>query len=392
MARFEDEVGHGVGDVAACLVRPAELDVVGCAHQQAGDVEDGLLIGQRARGRLALVVGQQQHVQPAQRAAPVVHARGRLVPQHPLARLTESLRRFGDEAAVDGRNLAQVRRIRRVGLACGPCIRCIRGAADPVLHPQHDVGQPIVELLRLCIGVDRAIVRDLVQQAAPAQVQPDLQVMAEVLRAADAGVELVKLLRRMEVRVIEVRIPADLAVRAEVDHVAAGERAVRVQVNGMSLQQAAEVAPERDRPEEPAARMVALRRVALHLDINNGHARRADRLDDLARARRRQDQRPVVIIHRADDGPLLLRLGHLLGAQRGKALGIGAGCVFHRQCGHWTGHNASPFNLQPDNLQQSLLVRASAPPPAAPGALRGTPAPGSDTSGWQDGGMPAVPA
>ncbi len=308
-------------------------------------MERRLLVGQPAGSHVLLVERREQHVQATECAAAVVHARGRLVPQHPLARLTESLRRLGDEAAVDSRNLAQVRRIRRVGLVCGPRFRCIRGAADPVLHPQHDIGQPVVERLRLRVGVDRAVVGDLIQQAAPAQVQPDLQVVAEVLRAADAGMELVKLLRRMEVRVIEVRIPADLAVRAEVDHVAAGQRAVGVKVDGMGLQQAAEVAAERDRPEEPAARMAALRRVALHLDIDNGHARRADRLDHLARVRRRQDQRPVVIIHRADDGPLLLRLGHLLAAQRREPLGIGAGCALHGQFGHKIGHRASPYRI-----------------------------------------------
>ena len=228
---------------------------------------------------------QQEHVQPAQRAAAVVHPRGGLVPEHPLARLAEGLRRLGHEAAVDRGDLSQVRaRAPGRAPARGQPRGGVRRPSDPVLHPQHDVAQPVVERLRLRVRVDCPVIGDLVQQAAPAQVQPDLQIVAEVLRAADAGVEPVALLVRVEVGVVEVRVPADRAVGAEVDHVAAGERAVRVEVDRVRFEQAAEVAAERHRAEEAAARVVALGCEPLHLDVHDGHTRCADGVDDLARS------------------------------------------------------------------------------------------------------------
>ncbi len=108
MRGFQHQVGERVGHILAVLVGPAQLDVGGVAQQQAGDVEDRLFIGQDAGGRVALVIGQQQHVQPAQRAAAVVHARGDLVPEDPLAGLPEGARGLGDQAMVDVGHLLQV--------------------------------------------------------------------------------------------------------------------------------------------------------------------------------------------------------------------------------------------------------------------------------------------
>ena len=136
----------------------------------------------------------------------------------------------------DGTELSTRRRASRA--------RGIGVVLNPGLHPQRDVFDAVVEVGHLLDGdeaearvvhrvfagfelgkVFLAILANLCQDAAPAQVEADLQILAEVLRCADASTELVFLDGfgefRFEVTDGEIGVPAGFAVRREVDDVAA---------------------------------------------------------------------------------------------------------------------------------------------------------------------------
>ena len=117
---------------------------------------------------------------------------------------------------------------------------------------------------------------------------------------------------RFEVANGEVGVPAGLAVRREVDHIATRQRADRVDVGWVGFEQLAVVCTDGFRAEEAAAFVVAVRFVPIKQAVGDGHPGGAHRLHDLALVGRRQDQRPVVVIHRADEFLLfggLLELG-----------------------------------------------------------------------------------
>jgi hypothetical protein len=177
--------------------------------------------------------------------------------------------------------------------------------------PRNDIFQPVVQGRGIGAGVDLAKTADALQDPAPAELEADTQIVAEMLSAANPGEEPVAALFGFQMRAAELRVPVRFAIRHEVDHVRPRQRAIGVNVHGMALQQTAEVSPACARPEERAAGMIAFDLEALQDDVRDGHARPADRLDDFPEFGRRQHQGPVIVVHRADDLPLLLGVGHL---------------------------------------------------------------------------------
>ena len=242
-------------------------------------------------GGIALVERLEKHVQPPERTGTVVHARGDLEPEDPLAGLAEGARGLIHQAGVDLGDLDQVLAQLRVGLGLGHLPRSFGVAANPVLHAQDDRLQPGVEILT-ARGIDPAVVMDLVQQPAPAQLQPNLQVLAEMLGGADAGQELVQVDLIAELVSAQVGIPVRLAVRHEVNHVTAGQRAERVEIDRVLFEQAAVVLAHRARAKEAAGGVVGLDGEALQQAVGDRHARGAHRLDDLTALRWRAGSSP----------------------------------------------------------------------------------------------------
>ena len=230
---------------------------------------------------------------------------------------------------------SRLRRTSGCGSAAAICARGLGVTPNPVLHAEDDIGQAGVEAVALR-RVDLAIIGDLLQQAAEAELQADGEVGAEMLRAADAAVDLVFALLGVQVREVEIGVPVLLPIRHEVDHRRAGERGDRIDVDGMPIQQRPEAAAHRNRPVEAAAGVVALDRDVLQPHIVDHHAGAAHRLDDLPIFGRREDQPPVVVVHRADDLPLLGRVRHLGRAQRLVAGFEGEGGGLDEKCWHGT--------------------------------------------------------
>ena len=114
----------------------------------------------------------------------------------------------------------------------------------------------------------------------------------------------VLLLLAHEVRVDEVGLPADLAVRAEVRHVGAGQRAHGVRERGVVPQEHGEVAAAGPGAVEPAVGVVGLHRDAVEQAVADLHARAADRPRPPCVGRGRQDEGEVVAVQTA--GHLLL--------------------------------------------------------------------------------------
>ena len=128
---------------------------------------------------------------------------------------------------------------------------------DPVLHAEDDVGKPGVEAGR-SRGIRLAARLDLPKQSAPAELQADGEVRAEVLRGADAARDLVPPLFLVQVIAAQVGVPVRRAVRHEVHHRGARERGGGVEVGRVPLEERPVRAPHRFRSEEAPARVVRL--------------------------------------------------------------------------------------------------------------------------------------
>ena len=307
MRRLQNQVRHGAGDFLAAGVRPADLNVAGLGEVEARDMEHGLFVSQGARGCVALIVRLEQHVQATQRAAAVIHARQHLIPGDPLAGFAEGARLLGYQPFVDRGHLFQVLAQLGVRLLAGHLARFLGCPPDPILHAQYDCFQPGVEivlallLFRVCLSRNHqaAVVANLIQQAAPAQVQADLQILTEVLAAEDRRAAFVLVILLHEVREGESCRCESFAIGEEVRHIPAGQRTERVDVNGVRFQQATIIFTARARPEETAIGVVAHDLHPVQHDVGHLHARSAHGFHDLSSFGRRQNNGPVVEVHRA---------------------------------------------------------------------------------------------
>jgi hypothetical protein len=118
--------------------------------------------------------------------------------------------------------------------------------------------EAIVQLLRFAISVDGSVVPDFLENASPAEVQADGHILAEMLHGTYAVVELVSVLILVQMGVIEVRIPGGLAIGHEVSHISPSQRAGGIHIRGVQSHHGSKILPTRPRPEDSAARVVAL--------------------------------------------------------------------------------------------------------------------------------------
>ncbi len=129
---------------------------------------------------------------------------------------------------VDVGHLEQVLPELRMLFLLPPCAVPARMPPDPVLDPEHQMLQAVVELLGFLVGVDGAVMADLRKNASPPEREADRHVLTEVLDRANAGMELVSSVVSCEMRVIEVGVPGRLAIGKEMGHVSAGKGAHRI--------------------------------------------------------------------------------------------------------------------------------------------------------------------
>ena len=243
---FEDDEAHAARLVASVRGRPAELVVVGVVEQQAEAEELGLFVGEEAGGRVARVVGAQQLVELPARAVAVVGARGHVEDGDPLHGLAEGRRLRVDDRAARARNLDEVRAPLAVRLGHRPVGGRLGQAANPRLHAENRRLLRLQQLGGNGIGGERTPRRaHLREEPAPAQLQANPVVRREVRVLADAGRDVVLLLERFEVGVVErevgAREPVAEAHAREHEHPAAGERVVGVDVERMVCHEPVEV-------------------------------------------------------------------------------------------------------------------------------------------------------
>ncbi len=194
-------------------------------------------------------------------------------------------------------------------------------AAYPVLESQDEILESVIKLLRFLVRVDAPESPDLCKDPPPAELEPDRHVLTEMLDRPDPVVEPVLLLLRLEMGIVEIRIPSGVPARNKVGHVRPRQRADRVDVRGMHLHQGADVLPARTRSEYPAAGMIAPGREVGEHRIRHRESGAADDADDLSRLRWGENHREVVHVHRAEHAPLLFGMAHFRGAEHCDPLG-----------------------------------------------------------------------
>ena len=269
---------------------------MGVVEQQAEAEELGLFVGEEAGGRVARVVGAQQLVELPARAVAVVGARGHVEDGDPLHGLAERRGRRVDDREAGARHRDEVRAALGVRLGHRPVGGRLAEAPDPRLHAEDRRLLRLQQLGGDGIGGERTPRRaHLREEPAPAQLQANPVVRREVRVLADAGRDVVLLLERFEVGVVErevgAREPVAEAHAREHEHPAAGERVVGVDVERMALHEPAEVRRPRARAGELPGR------------VAHGQVGR-ERLG-------RQDEAVVVLVARAERRLLLFRLGGL---------------------------------------------------------------------------------
>ena len=269
---------------------------MGIVKQKAEAEELGLVVGEAPRRRVGLVVGPQELVELPARAVAVVGARGHVEDGDPLHGLAEGRRLRVDDRAARARHLDEVRAPLTVRLGHRPVGGRLGQAANPRLHAEDRRLLRLQQLGRDRVGGERTPRRaHLREEPAPAQLQANPVVRREVRVLADAGRDVVLLLERFEVGVVErevgAREPVAEAHARKHEHPAAGERIVGVDVERMALHEPAEVRRPRARAGELPGR------------VAHGQVGR-ERLG-------RQDEAVVVLVARAERRLLLFRLGGL---------------------------------------------------------------------------------
>jgi len=205
---LQDEEGEGTGQVAAIGRGAADLGIVGVVHDQAGDVPDHGLVILEPRSAVGLVEGAKELIDLARSAAAPIHLVQALEPGEELAGLAQGTGRVLHQPVVHLGDGEEVGRQHGVGFLGGHGAGQGHVAADEGLDAEDQVLFAIVEG-----GVDGAIEGavkpDLVQKAAPAQLQADGHVGAEVAHGADAGGDDIVLEEeRLEVRGLILGAPA----------------------------------------------------------------------------------------------------------------------------------------------------------------------------------------
>ena len=145
-------------------------------------------------------------------------------------------------------------------------------------------------------------------------------VLAEVLDRADSMMQPVEVMIGLQMGKVEIGVPGRIAIREEVHHVAAGQRADRVHVRGVHLQERSEVFAAGARTVEAAARVVAFRSKFGEERILHRHAGTANDLNVPPGPGRGEDHAVIIHIQDPDVTPLLLGMPHLRGANSLDAL------------------------------------------------------------------------
>ena len=209
----------------------AQLVVVRVVEQQAREVVLRLVRRDAARLQIPLVVGAQQLVELAARAVAVVLAGGGVEPADPLAGLAQRAGRALDQVLVDLAHLTQV--LAQHGMALG--LDGLVDGLDRPAHPDLDaVDGLFLRVVEVVVAVvARAVVRELLEQPAPAQGEADGVVAAEVRVRADAGDDAVLLLLGLQVVVVQVRVELDGPRPGHAVHPAVGKGVAGVDEHGM---------------------------------------------------------------------------------------------------------------------------------------------------------------
>ena len=157
-----------------------------------------------------VVKRKEELVDSAERASHVVYLTGQLVVEHPLACFTKRCRRACDKPLADLGHLVQILPELRMRLVFCHCSGCFGMAANPVLNSQHHMLEAVIKFLRFCIGVESPVLVDLLEYSTPAEIQTNCLVLTKMLDSSNAMMEFVFLLFRVEMRIVEIRIPCRL--------------------------------------------------------------------------------------------------------------------------------------------------------------------------------------
>ncbi len=99
MRRLEHQVGECIGRIIPCGIGAPDLCVARVHDEVAAQVEQCLFIRQDPPFPVPIVVRVEELIDPSERAAHIVHLRGKLVPEHPLAHFAEGGGYIRDQSA-----------------------------------------------------------------------------------------------------------------------------------------------------------------------------------------------------------------------------------------------------------------------------------------------------
>ena len=203
---IQREIAQVAGRIVIIAVRAAELPIAAVLQKHTGEIEDSFLVGENARLDIPFIERVEQVFQLSAGAAAVVSTADHAEPVAPLDRFPEGFGRLRADAVVDRGHFMKICRELFVLLLTGKRLDLVTGTVDKGDNGFHHRNFRVVEL-RVTFVVQRFLLFQLPERAAPSDIQTNLDVGGKVMAVIDAGNDLVAVKYYLKIIIRVIGIP-----------------------------------------------------------------------------------------------------------------------------------------------------------------------------------------